>query len=101
MRKPMGTKPSRVVRLITFGTILLSAPLSGLAAKEFGDIDAGRGLAEKWCSTCHVVANTQQQGASTGPPPSAAIARMKSTTPLSLRVFLQSGHRRMPDLHCT
>ena len=24
---------------------------------------------------------------------------MKSTTPLSLRVFLQTPHNRMPDLH--
>ena len=34
-----------------------------------------------------------------GVPTFAGIARRKSTTAMSLRVFLQSPHARMPDLH--
>jgi mono/diheme cytochrome c family protein len=79
--------------------ILLAGSFSRLAAQDIGDIAVGRQLAETWCSTCHVVGPTRQSGASTGAPTFAAIARMKSTTPLSLRAFLQTPHSRMPDLN--
>ena len=50
---------------------------------------------------CHVVSPTQQGGSSSGAPPFAAIAKMKTATPMGLRVFLQTPHGRMPDLHLT
>ena len=40
-----------------------------------------------------------QQGTSSGVPTFAAIARMPSTTQMSLSVFLQTPHAGMPDLH--
>ena len=70
-----------------------------LTAQEIGDVAAGKRLAETWCSSCHVVAPSAQTGASTGVPTFAAVARMPSTTPISLRAFLQTPHARMPDLH--
>ena len=71
------------------------------AAQHMPDAAAGGSLAEKWCTTCHVVSPTQDRGTSTGAPPFAAVADMKSTTAMALRAFLQTPHGRMPDLHLT
>lgn len=78
---------------------MLSACLNQAAAQEVGDAISGRQLAERWCSSCHVVSPTPSTGTSNGAPTFAAIANQKSTTALSLRVFLQTPHGRMPDLH--
>ena len=80
---------------------LLSALPHQLAAQEIGNITAGRQLAETWCRSCHLISPDAASGTSNGVPPFAAIARMKSTTVLSLRAFLQTPHARMPDLHLT
>ena len=80
-------------------TIMLGASVGWADAQENGDPVAGRHLAETWCSSCHVIGPASQRGTSSGAPTFAAIARMKSTTPMSLRVFLQTPHARMPDLH--
>lgn len=78
---------------------LLAAPLGSVTAQNIGDVTAGGKLAETSCSSCHVVDPMAQRGCSNGAPTFAAIARMNSTTHLSLRVFLQTPHSRMPDLH--
>ncbi len=70
-------------------------------AEGGGDAAAGQHLAEGWCAACHVVGPGQANGTSNGAPPFMAIARMKSTTPTALAVFLQTPHGRMPDLHLT
>jgi mono/diheme cytochrome c family protein len=79
--------------------VLLIASLRTLAAQESGDVAAGRHMANDWCSSCHVVGPTAERGNSTGAPTFTAIAAMKSTTPMALKVFLQTPHSRMPDLH--
>ena len=92
---------SRIRRLAVavVGCWLLGGYPALVAAQETGDIPAGRRLAETWCSACHVVGPSQQRGTSNGAPTFAAIARMKSTTSLSLHAFLQTPHDRMPDLN--
>jgi len=70
-------------------------------AQEIGDVAAGRQLSATWCSSCHLVAPSASSGIVNGTPTFPAIARMKSTTVLSLRAFLQTPHARMPDLHLT
>ena len=81
--------------------ISLVATASPAFAQAGGDPTRGRHLAEAWCSGCHIVAPTDQQGTSNGAPPFAAVARMPSTTLMALRVFLQSSHPPMPDLRLT
>jgi len=81
--------------------VVLLATALPARAQETGDAAAGRRIAETWCSTCHVVGPSVKQGVSNGAPPFPAVAQMKSTTPMSLRVFLQTPHARMPDLHLT
>ena len=69
-------------------------------AQDTGDPAAGQRLAERWCSgACHVIGPASERGTSSGTPTFAAIARMPSTTRMSLSVFLQTPHARMPDLH--
>jgi mono/diheme cytochrome c family protein len=79
--------------------VLLAASPFPLTAQEVGDIAVGERLAKTWCSTCHVVTPSAQTGTSTGVPTFAVIAALPSTTPMSLRAFLQTPHARMPDLH--
>lgn len=82
----------------TIALALICFPV-GLSAQEIGDTVAGERLARNWCGGCHVIGPGAEQGTSNGAPTFAAIARMKSTTPMALTVFLQTPHGRMPDLH--
>ena len=66
-----------------------------------GDPDAGRALALRDCASCHLVASGQGGPAVDGVPSFAAIARMPSTTELSLRAFMRTPHPPMPDLALT
>jgi mono/diheme cytochrome c family protein len=79
--------------------ILLSAWPHPAHAQEAGDVATGRRLSDTWCSSCHLVGPGSVRGVSNGAPTFVAIAQQKSTTVLSLRVFLQTPHARMPDLH--
>jgi mono/diheme cytochrome c family protein len=79
--------------------ILLGATIPRVAAQDIGDIAAGYRLAQTWCSSCHLIDPAAQRGVDNGVPAFTAIARMSSTTPLSLRAFLQTPHAQMPDLH--
>jgi mono/diheme cytochrome c family protein len=88
----------RVVLLALLATLVhLFSP----GASTASDVTAGRSLAERWCSNCHVVGPAQQRGTSIGVPPFSAIAQMSSTTPMSLPAFLMTPHPPMPDLHLT
>lgn len=80
-----------------FALVVLATLLA--APAWAGDPDAGRVLAEKWCTNCHMVAPTQETATAIGVPTFSSIARMPSTTETSLKVFFQSPHVRMPDLH--
>jgi len=72
---------------------------AGAGAQELGDIAAGRRLSQTWCSSCHLVAPDVDRAVSNGVPTFVGVARDPSVTALSLRVFLQTPHAGMPDLH--
>ena len=84
---------------LVLATILLTAWPHQADAQEVGDVATGRRLSETWCSSCHVIGPGSTRGVSNGAPTFVAIAQEKSLTLLSLRVFLQTPHARMPDLH--
>ena len=100
----MNDCPAGMARLASWRIGLLLMPLVSIAmlcsssqraeGQEGGDPVAGTRLAETWCSSCHVVGPASQRGTSTSAPTFAAVARMKSTTPMSLL-----AHAVMPDLH--
>ena len=90
---------SAVRRIGTGAFLALSLMIAGSAhAQDNGDPIAGKRLAQAWCANCHVV-DDKQQATSTGAPTFAAVAANRDITPLGLRVFFQSPHVRMPDLH--
>ena len=63
------------------------------------DAAAGEKLALEVCAQCHFVAETQPMIPRADAPPFDDIAADPAVTELSLRVFLQTPHRNMPDLH--
>jgi cytochrome c len=68
-----------------------------------GGASDGHRLAEAWCKDCHAIEATTAgtTGAANAAPPFTAIANQPSTTELSLKVFLRSSHRSMPNLVIT
>ena len=72
-------------------------------AQERGNIAAGHRLAQQWCSECHQIDADQERPRGRDPeeeaPSFVEVANETSTTPLSLRVFFQSNHENMPNLH--
>ena len=63
-------------------------------------VSAGYRLAEAWCKDCHAI-EAKDAGTRGRPTDFAAIANRSSTTALSLKVFLKTSHRRMPNLIIT
>lgn len=84
-----------VLALVTLLAVRLHNA-SGAPAQQ-DSIAAGQRLAEAWCTKCHAI-----EAAGTGTlgraPDFVRIANRTSTTELSLKVFLRSNHRSMPNL---
>ena len=71
----------------------------GLMGRAFGaDALKGEILAQRWCSTCHVVSSGQQQGTAQAPPFSA-IANNPDFNETTTAYFLLTPHPRMPDMN--
>lgn len=83
--------------LVLSAALLAGAVPPAARAQQGGDPYAGKELAEHWCKSCHVVGPTDR-AISNGAPTFAGLARMPSTTAMSLRVFLHTPHPPMPDL---
>lgn len=66
--------------------------------QSMADPAAGGKLALEVCAQCHFVAENQPLIPRADAPPFDVIAAEPSVTELSLRVFLQTPHRNMPDL---
>lgn len=75
--------------------ILALLPLAAWA--QTGDRVAGAAVAWSWCANCHDVGLGARPTATDAAPRFVAIARMPSTTELSLRAFLRTPHAAMPD----
>lgn len=73
---------------------------NGATPSDIDSVSAGRTLAEAWCRECHAMDAGGARAGNTAPD-FAAVANMPSTTELSLKVFLQSNHRNMPNLVLT
>jgi cytochrome c len=74
--------------------LMLTVPLSANAEPVGGNPLIGRQMATTLCAPCHQIGETRQDG----PPSFVDIANMPSTTALSLKVFLRSNHKAMPNL---
>jgi cytochrome c len=72
---------------------------SGATLRSDG-ISAGHRLADAWCKDCHAI-DAATVGVRGRPPDFVAIANRPSTTALSLKVFFNTSHQRMPNLIIT
>jgi mono/diheme cytochrome c family protein len=84
--------------LARFSTLIF---LSGAVAPAFAqgaDPAEGARLAEAECAACHAVgADPRAKSADAKAPRFLDVAKMPSTTELSIKVFLRSSHRNMPN----
>jgi len=69
---------------------------AGTAPSGGGDGSVGHHLAEEWCRGCHAIEPSAVNTAKPAPD-FVAIANMPSSTELSLKVFLRSNHKSMPN----
>jgi mono/diheme cytochrome c family protein len=87
----------RMLRPYIVTAAMLSAQLPVLAQPLEGNPLRGRQIATTLCSSCHRVLPMTLPDK--GDPPSfQSIADLPSTTGLSLKVFLRSSHKNMPNL---
>ena len=86
MRNGIGTS-----RLLIVASLVL--PVAAVA--HAGDPASGRKTATALCGTCHQVIGGEGRDS---PASFVDIANMTSTTALSLKVFLRSSHKEMPNL---
>ena len=86
-------KQNRLLVTTLFAVAVLIPP----AAAQ--DVEAGRQIAKRWCSSCHEIGKAPVQNVVS--PPFAAVARMPSTTTISLNAFLSTPHNRMPNYSLT
>ena len=78
---------------------ILLVPTILAPAANAQDAAAGQRLARRWCSACHEIGRAPVHNDVS--PSFAAIARMPSTTSMSLNAFLSTPHNRMPDYSLT
>ncbi|WP_198031274.1 cytochrome c [Bradyrhizobium sp. th.b2] len=81
------------LRFLIVASLVL--PVVALAQPVAGDPASGRKTATALCGTCHQVTGGEGRDS---PASFVDIANMTSTTALSLKVFLRSGHKEMPNL---
>ena len=83
-------------RLLMAGCYAVSIFAS--AATSFAaDADNGKTLANRWCSSCHVVAHDQKL-ATDQAPPFASLAKMPGFDASKLAFLLLKPHPNMPSL---
>ncbi len=83
------------VLVLLFGAF---APALAPAFAASGDPRAAAGLVQDTCATCHAVgADPDAKSPDPKAPRFLDVAKMPSTTELSLNVFLRSSHKNMPN----
>ena len=87
-------KGSAAMARLALIILMLTLPLSATAQAIGGNPLIGRQTATTLCVPCHQIGENHRDG----PPSFVDIANMPSTTALSLKVFLRSNHKGMPNL---
>ncbi len=86
------------MRLAFASTLLFLSGAMAPALAQGSDVGAGKRIAQETCATCHAVtADPDAKSPNPKAPRFLDVAKMPSTTELSLKVFLQSSHRDMPN----
>jgi mono/diheme cytochrome c family protein len=85
---------ARLALILLMLTVPAVSATAQTAQSAGGNPLMGRQTAATLCVPCHQIGETRRDGA----PSFVDIANMPSTTALSLKVFLRSSHREMPNL---
>jgi len=94
MSKSLTLAASYALVVLGVSLCLLSTTPGVIHAQNLGSVDKGRTLARAWCAECHRV---EEGRFGIFAADFAEVANLPSTTALSLRVFLQSNHKEMPN----
>lgn len=94
-------RTSKALTLAAVAAAVFGAPQPADAEDIPGDVTSGRLLAGKVCAKCHDTRRNGSLSPLPDAPPFQKVADAPATTELSLRVFLQSPHKLMPDFHLT
>jgi mono/diheme cytochrome c family protein len=84
-----------VVCIVALLVVALHRASGQTMPRDTSPVARGQSLVQAWCLTCHGIGRHDGSGINLN---FEAIAQMPSTTELSLRVFLQSNHRNMPNI---
>jgi mono/diheme cytochrome c family protein len=84
--------------IVTVVAILILSEVS--SAWALGDVQKGRVIAERWCSSCHLVSR-DQTSASGDAPSFASISERSQSGIDSLAGFIADAHPPMPKLSLT
>lgn len=88
---------NQIIFLCAIAATTFAAALFPAHGQTPGNPSSGRQIATTTCGSCHYTFATK--GSKTEVPPSFEdIANLTSTTALSLKVFLRSNHKQMPNL---
>ncbi len=85
--------------LLAVATVFVLAVSQARAAEEADLIAQGARLASESCAPCHAVRGDAAPGSAA--PAFSDIARMGSTTSVSIKVFLKTPHAPMPNIMLT
>ena len=81
--------------------VLIAIAVSVLlpAIAHAGDVDAGKAMAQRWCTTCHMIEPQSYTRTVDGVPTFVSIANNPAKTPERLETFLVDPHPPMPNFH--
>jgi mono/diheme cytochrome c family protein len=85
-----------MMRILSFAAAL-SLILCTSGSLSAADVDVGRTLTERWCSSCHVVSDSQSK-ATDQAPSFASIAERPDFNVDKLAFFLLDPHPKMPNM---
>lgn len=77
--------------------LIVFASLFAANATRAQDVEAGKHIAQTWCSGCHRITAEDSKTGSDAVPSFSSIAQEESTTSISLAAFLSTPHPRMPN----
>lgn len=97
MTESLWTRSLPVIAVCAAALLLLRVHTASGAEPGEDAASRGHALAQAWCGSCHAVEKFAIPLDEHRAPAFTAIAGQRSTTPLAIRVFLQSSHEPMPN----
>ena len=85
------------VALLAAGMLFTGVVFAAESERRYGDAEYGRGLAVRWCGSCHLV-TTDQQHSVANAPHFNKIAQADNVSGDSLARLLETPHPKMPSL---